>query len=154
MIKVDIDMCALPSVNFKKLTPFATTPTRGTPDSAGLDLYAADTMTIPIHTCVKIPTDIAMEIPSGYFGGVYSRSGTATKRGLRIAQGVAIIDSDYRGNIIVPLFNDSDQPQIVERGERIAQLVVQPYLQINLNLVDELTETERGVGGFGSTGTN
>ena len=140
------------NVKFKKLTPFATAPTRGTSDSAGFDLYAADTIVIPPHKCGKVPTDVAMEIPRGFFGGVYSRSGVATKRGLRIAQGTAVIDADYRGGIIVPLFNDSDEEQIVERGERIAQLVIQPYLQVRLELVDELDETERGEGGFGSTG--
>lgn len=153
MIEVDMNMCTVPTVNFKKLTPFATTPTRGTPDSAGLDLYAADTVVIPPRKCGKIPTDIAMEIPRGYFGGVYSRSGVATKRGLRIAQGTAVIDADYRGNIIVPLFNDSDEEQIIERGERIAQLIIQPCLEVNLSLVGELNDTQRGNGGFGSTGT-
>ena len=141
------------SVKFKKLTPFATAPTRGTPDSAGWDLYAADNMEVMPGRMIKVPTDIAMAIPEGYFGGVYSRSSVATKRGLRIAQGTAVIDADYRGGIIVPLYNDSDEMQIIERGERIAQLIIQPYLNVRLELVDELNETERGSGGFGSTGT-
>lgn len=140
------------SIKFKKLTPFATTPTHGSADAAGWDLYAADSMTIPARACVKIPTDIAVEIPQGYFGGIYPRSGLASKQGLRLANDVGIIDADYRGNVIVAIFNDSAEERIITRGDRIAQLIIQPYLDVRFELVDELDETERGEGGFGSTG--
>lgn len=140
------------NVKFKKLTPFATAPTSGTAASAGWDLYAADSMSVEPGEFIKVPTDIAIAIPNGYFGAVYSRSSVGTKGGLRVCQGVAVIDSDYRGNLIVPLYNQSKETKIVNRGDRIAQLVIQPYLQVRLELVDELDETERGEGGFGSTG--
>ena len=109
-------------------------------------------MVILPHTTLKINTNIAVEIPDGYFGGIYARSGIATKRGLRPANCVGVIDSDYRGNIVVALHNDSDESQIVEPDERIAQLIVQPYLNVELKEVDSLSNTERGHGGFGSTG--
>ena len=142
-------------VNFKKLTNTAHVPTRGSVRAAGYDLYAdiAEPVMIPPHTTVKFPTNIAVELPEDTFGGIYARSGMATKRNLRPANAVGILDCDYRGNIIVALHNDSDFPQIVEVGERIAQLIIQPYLNVEFNKVDNLSETERGNSGFGSTGT-
>lgn len=93
-----------------------------------------------------------MEIPEGYFGAVFARSGLATKRGLRPANCVGVIDSDYRGEIIVALKNDSGGLQVINEGERIAQIVIMPYLQVEFNKVDTLEDTDRGAGGFGSTG--
>ncbi len=144
-------------VNIKKINSNATTPTYGSTEAAGLDLYALiDTETnslfIPSHTTVKINTGIAMEIPKGYFGAVYARSGLSIKNGLRPANCVGVIDSDYRGEIIVALYNDSMEDRIVYNGDRIAQIVITPYLHIELNEVTELSDTERGEGGFGSTG--
>ena len=141
------------NVRFKKLTPFATTPSRGTSDSAGYDLYSAQTIEIAPGGCIKVPTDIAIEIPKGYFGGIYPRSGLSTKKGLRLANCVGVVDADYRGGVIVAIYNDSDEVQVIERGERIAQLIIQPYLDVRLELVDELSDTKRGSGGFGSTGS-
>jgi dUTP pyrophosphatase len=143
-------------VNIKKINSNATTPTYGSTEAAGLDLYALiDTETnslfIPSHTTVKINTGIAMEIPKGYFGAVYARSGLSIKNGLRPANCVGVIDSDYRGEIIVALYNDSMEDRIVYNGDRIAQIVITPYLHIELNEVTELSDTERGEGGFGST---
>ena len=142
------------NINFVKLSKTAKTPSRGSVESAGYDLYADvnDKVVILPHTTLKINTNIAVEIPDGYFGGIYARSGIATKRGLRPANCVGVIDSDYRGNIVVALHNDSDESQIVEPDERIAQLIVQPYLNVELKEVDSLSNTERGHGGFGSTG--
>lgn len=142
-------------IKFKKLTDRAVTPTKAHPEDAGYDLYACmnyDMVFIPPHSTLMIPTDISVEIPEGYFGGIYARSGLATKKGLRPCQGVSVIDSNYRGNIIVPLHNDSDVDQCVQNHERIAQLIVQPYLQFDFTEVDELDDTERGEGGFGSSG--
>ena len=143
-------------INIKLLNEYAKIPTRGTPSSAGLDLYAASDEQIRVlpHDTVKVPTGIAVEIPNGYFGAIYPRSGLATKRGLRLANCVAVIDSDYRGEILVALHNDSGHVQYVDVNERIAQLIIQPYLNVEFNQVDELTDTERGNKGFGSTGSN
>lgn len=142
-------------INIKLLNKYAKIPTRGSAAAAGLDLYAASDEQIRVlpHDTVKVPTGIAMEIPDGYFGAIYPRSGLATKRGLRLANCVAVIDSDYRGEILVALHNDSGHVQYVDVNERIAQLIIQPYLNVEFNQVDELTDTERGKGGFGSTGT-
>lgn len=98
-----------------------------------------------------IRTGIAVEIPKGYFGGIFARSGLATKKGLRLATGNSIIDSDYRGEILIPLYNDSNKGQIVDDGERIAQLIIIPYEDVEFSEVYELSATERGEGGFGST---
>lgn len=142
-------------MRYKKLTDNAKIPTRATDGSAGYDLYGNNTYTIEIlpHTTVMIPTGLAMEIPVGLFGAIFARSGLATKRGLRPANCVAVIDDDYRGDIIVPLHNDSDEPRYVDPGERIAQLVFLPYYLVDWEEVDELDETNRGNGGFGSSGT-
>lgn len=141
-------------INVKKTTPSAIIPTRGSAYAAGYDLYAVIDGQIEIqpHQTVKIGTGICMEIPDGYCGLVYPRSGFATKYGLRPANCVGVIDSDYRGEIIVALHNDSTSPQTVINGDRIAQLVVTEFLTMNFQEVDELNETERGTCGFGSTG--
>lgn len=140
-------------MKIKLLSENATIPTRGTEYSAGYDLYSAVDIIANPKECTKIPTNIAMEIPIGYFGAVYSRSGFATKHGLRVAQGTAVIDADYRGDIIVPLFNDSVIPFEIKKGDRIAQIVFQPFAKVDFEVTDELEETERGTGGFGSTGS-
>lgn len=143
-------------INIKLLNEFAKVPTRGSAQAAGYDLYAAVNYDIEIqpHSTVKVDTGISIEIPEGYFGGIYARSGLATKQGLRPANCIGVVDADYRGPIIVALHNDTMYPQRIKAGERIAQLIIQPYLNVDFNVVDELTDTERGEGGFGSTGTN
>lgn len=142
-------------VQIKKLNENAIIPTNGSEKAAGHDLYACIdgvVLIIPAGQTVKIRTGIAVAIPDGYFGAIYARSGLATKEGLRPANCVGVVDSDYRGEVIVALHNDSDELRCVQNGERIAQLVITPYLPIDLYEVDELDETERGSGGFGSTG--
>lgn len=142
-------------VKIKKLRPDAHMPTSGSRYAAGYDLYACTgegSVTIPPHASAKVGTGIAAAIPEGYFGAVFARSGLASKQGLRPANCVGVCDSDYRGEYIVVLHNDSDETQTVSDGERIAQLVILPYLGARFELADELPETERGAGGFGSTG--
>lgn len=144
-------------VNYKKLDSGAITPTRGSAYAAGLDLYAliqngAKSQRIPAGATVKIGTGIAMEIPDGYFGAVFARSGLATKMGLRPANCVGVVDSDYRGEIIVALHNDTDNCQTIRDGDRVAQLVIMPYLPVELCEMTDLSDTARGAGGFGSTG--
>ena len=142
------------NVKVKRLTKTAVIPEKGSKYSAGFDLSAdinSDMIIFP-HTTVKIPTGLSFELPEGYFGAIYARSGLATKQGLRPANAVGVADSDYRGEYIVALYNDSNETRIVEPGQRIAQLVIQPYLDCNLVDSAELSETERGDGGFGSTG--
>lgn len=144
-------------INIKMLTKNAKVPMRGSNNAAGYDLYAdispkLNFITIPPHQTVKIGTGISMEIPEGYFGGIFARSGLATKEGLRPANCTAVIDSDYRGEIIVPLHNDTDTDRFITRGERIAQLVILPYLEVEFQEVDKLSTTVRGKDGFGSTG--
>lgn len=140
-------------MKIKLLSENGKIPTRGSAEAAGYDLYAAAPAIILPHTTEKIPTDIAIQIPYGYWGGIYARSGLATKKGLRPANCCGVVDSDYRGPVIVALHNDTENPQTIEPGERIAQLIIQPYIAPNFEVVDELTETERGECGFGSTGT-
>lgn len=141
-------------VNIKLLNKLAKIPTRGSVEAAGMDLYAAsdEEICIPAHQTVKVDTGISLEIPKGYFGGIYARSGLATKRSLRPANCIGVIDSDYRGPVIVALHNDSDETQYIDPQERIAQLIIQPYLNIEFNVVDNLDDTDRGSAGFGSTG--
>ena len=138
----------------KKLDERAVIPTYATPNSAGADLYnkAGEDVTVPPHGTAFIKTGLAVEIPEGYVGLVFARSGIASKRGLAPANKVGVIDSDYRGEWMVALHNHSDVPATVEGGERIAQVVVVPYVQGVFTEVDELSDTERGEGGFGSTG--
>lgn len=143
-------------INIKKLTATATLPTRGSEYAAGYDLYADIEKDIQIapHTTAKIGTGLAMEIPEGYFGAVFARSGLASKEGLRPANCVGVCDSDYRGEYIVALHNDSDEVRTVTPQERIAQLVVMPFLSAEFVEVQSLEDTARGAGGFGSTGKN
>ena len=141
-------------INIKKLTDTAKTPTRGSERAAGYDLYAdvKNQVMISPHETAKIGTGLAVEIPDGYFGAIFARSGLAAKEGLRPANCVGVCDSDYRGEYIVAVHNDSDQPRVIDPGERIAQLVVMPYLAVTFEEVTELTDTNRGEDGFGSTG--
>ena len=143
------------TVKFKKLTPNAIVPTYGTEFSAGADLYSGMTEPVIINagTTEFIKTGIAMEIPEGLVGLVYARSGMACKKGLAPANKVGVIDSDYRGEIIVALHNHSNNPVTIEPKDRIAQIVLAPYITADFNEVEELDDTERGEGGFGSTGT-
>ena len=142
-------------VNFKKLDNRATVPTYGTEFSAGADLYAVcdGDITIKSGETVLIHTGIAMEIPCGYGGFVFARSGLASKKGLAPANKVGVIDSDYRGEIMVALHNHSGADKVISHGERIAQLVVMPYVACEFIECDELDSTSRGAGGFGSTGS-
>ena len=142
-------------VKVKKLRPGAKLPTFGSEFAAGADLYACleEGVTIDSHETKLIPTGIAMEIPVGWAGLVYARSGLAMKRDLAPANKVGVVDADYRGELMVALHNHGTQPQTVEPGERIAQLVLTPYLQAHYYEVPELSDTARGSGGFGSTGT-
>lgn len=142
------------TVKVKRLTKTAKMPERGSKFSAGYDLSADinDHILIRPKETIKIPTGLSFEVPEGYFGGIYARSGLATKQGLRPANSVGVADSDFRGEYIVALHNDSDTTRIIEPGQRIAQVVFQPYLMCELEEADNLTETERGEGGFGSTG--
>lgn len=141
-------------VRFRRVSELAHIPTRGSEKAAGYDLYAAiqDPVSIPPHETVKIDTGLQFEIPDGYFAAIYARSGIAAKEGLRPANCTGVCDSDYRGNYIVALHNDSETTRIVTPGERIAQMVVIPYLSICFEESDSLSDTERGGGGFGSTG--
>lgn len=143
-------------INIKRLADTAKIPTRGSKCAAGYDLYADSdhAVTIPAHETVMVNTGLSMAIPDGYFGAIFARSGLAAKRQLRPGNCVGIIDSDYRGPIIVALHNDSDFDRVIDPYERIAQIVIMPYLGAEFVEADELDETVRGDGGFGSTGTN
>ena len=145
MIKVDI----------KKLNDRALLPTRGSEQAAGWDLYSnnEEVVNVEAHATVMIGTGLSMAIPDGYFGAVYARSGLATKQGLRPANCVGVIDSDYRGEVIVSLHNDTNERKIINSSERIAQIVIIPYLAVEFDEKDTLDETKRGNNGFGSTGT-
>lgn len=143
------------NVNIKKLNPKATVPSYGSEYAAGADLYACldgDVVIAP-HATVVIPTGIAIELPVGYAGLIYARSGLATKKGLAPANKVGVVDCDYRGEVKVALHNHGEVAQTVSCGERVAQLVITPYVTASFVLADELSETVRGEGGFGSTGT-
>ena len=141
-------------MKIKKLNERAVTPTYGSEFSAGADLYACEGKEIVIEAgeTKLIHTGIAMEIPNGYVGLIYARSGLAAKRGLAPANKVGVIDSDYRGEIMVALYNQSGTSQAIADGERIAQIVFTPYASAEFSVVDSLDDTDRGEGGFGSTG--
>ena len=167
-------------IQIKKLNNNAIIPTQGSTYSAGYDLYACldenvdkiviqphttekigtglaiaipnGKIVIQPHTTEKIGTGLAIAIPNGYFGAIFARSGISSKKGLRPANCVGVCDSDYRGEYIVALHNDTDNVQIVEQHERIAQLVVMPYLELDFEECKNLSETTRGANGFGSTG--
>ena len=138
----------------KLLNNLAKMPTRGSLFAAGYDLYAAtfEDITIRPHETVKIDTGLSLAIPETWFGAIFARSGIATKQGLRPANCVGVIDSDYRGPVIVALHNDTNEDQIVPAGSRIAQIVFMPYYTTTFEIVDDLDSTERADGGFGSTG--
>ncbi len=143
-------------VNLKKLRPDAVIPAYGTEFAAGADLYACmdETVEIKPGETQFIHTGIALEIPDGLVGLVYARSGMACKKGVAPANKVGVIDSDYRGEIMVALFNHSKNALTVSKGERIAQLVLTPYITADFIETDSLKESVRGAGGFGSTGTH
>lgn len=140
-------------VAFKKMDVNAKTPTKGSADAAGFDLYSIETTILKPGMTAKVHTGISIAIPQGCFGGIFARSGLATKQGLAPINCVGIIDADYRGELIVALHNHSSVTQKIELGDRIAQLIIIPYLKTQLIELDELDDTERGEGGFGSTGT-
>ena len=142
------------SVRVKKLKENAKLPTYGTEFSAGADLYACleSAVTIAPGRSAFIPTGIALEVPVGCAGLIYARSGMACKRGLAPANKVGVVDSDYRGEITVVLYNHGQEPQTVENGERVAQFVITPVLTPSFEEAEELSDTARNVGGFGSTG--
>lgn len=141
-------------IKFKKLRAGAVTPTRGSAYAAGYDLYACldNTVTIAPGETAMISTGLSVAVPEGYFGAVFARSGFASKQGLRPANCVGVCDSDYRGEYTVALHNDSALPREIANGDRIAQLVVMPFLEVEFEEAEELSETARGAGGFGSTG--
>ena len=142
-------------IRIKKLNENARIPTRATEGSAGADLYAvcdSDCVEFQPHETVLIHTGLAFEIPEGFVGLVFARSSLGTKRGLAPANKVGVIDSDYRGEVMVSLHNHTGEIQRIENGERIAQFVVVPFLSTEFVESDELDTTERGSGGFGSTG--
>ena len=142
------------AVKIKKLNARATVPTYGSSSAAGADLYAClgSSVRIKPSETAMIPTGLALEIPDGYVGLIYARSGLACREGLAPANKVGVIDSDYRGEIVVALFNHSSEERTVEDGQRVAQLVITTYVTADFILSDELGNTERGSGGFGSTG--
>ena len=140
-------------IKVKKLKPEAVLPVRGSEYAAGYDLCACieQPITIGPHNTQKVGTGLSIELPIGTFGAIFARSGLATKRGLRPANCVGVCDSDYRGEYIVALHNDTDTYQTIKPGDRIAQLVVMQFEELEFT-EDNLSDTERGEGGFGSTG--
>jgi len=143
------------TVKIKKLNEDAVIPTYGSAEAAGCDLYALlDTDEVVIHpgSTALVHTGISVEIPHGCYGGIYARSGLASKKGLRPANCTGVIDADYRGEIMVALHNDSSNIQTISNHERIAQMIIERYEKAEFLIVDDLVETERGEGGFGSTG--
>lgn len=141
-------------IKIKKLNSLAKIPTRGSEAAAGYDLYAATDYNIEIspHSTVKIGTGLSFELPEKTFAAIFARSGIATRRGLRPANCVGVIDSDYRGECIVALHNDTDEVMTVGANERIAQIVLLPYIEMNFTETTELSETKRNQGGFGDSG--
>lgn len=144
-------MCDL-NVKLKRLSPDGTIPTRGSKYSAGFDLYAAHDYLLQPGETALIHTGFAMQLPAGYFGAIFARSGLSTKHGVRPANCVGVVDCDYSGEVMVPLHNDSDKPYDIGQCERVAQMVLLPYHNVHFEEVEELNSTERGSGGFGSTG--
>lgn len=136
----------------KKLHPDAIIPTQAHSGDAGWDLYASEEAWVASHSVVKVGTGVSFALPDNMFGAIYARSGLATKQGLRPANCVGICDSSYRGEYIVPIYNDSNEAQCIRAGERIAQVIFQRYEPVETKEVDELPESDRGTGGFGSTG--
>ena len=155
-------------LKIKRLSETATIPTKAHPTDACFDLYAdigyttaryvdslrevPDSIIIRPHETIKVHTGIATNIPHGYWGAVFARSGLATKQGLRPAQGVPVIDEPYTGEWLIPLHNDTDEDKIVHHGDRIAQFMLLPWYETTITEVDELEATDRGSRGFGSSG--
>ena len=144
-------------VKIKRLSDTSTLPAYAHEGDAGMDLYAdiptdKEKLIIPPHESVMIPCGFAIAIPNGYFGAIYARSGLASKQGLRPSNCVGVVDSGYRNQVMVALHNDTDYERIVSHGDRIAQMIVQPFPKVSLIEVNELDDTERGMGGFGSSG--
>ena len=141
-------------IKYQKLNELAHEPTRGSAEAAGYDLYAAtdSSIAIPAHTTIKIGTGLAFELPDNTFAAIFARSGLATKQGLRPANCVGVCDSDYRGEYIVALHNDTNVEQVVQPGDRIAQMILLPYIPMIFEETQNLSETDRGSDGFGSTG--
>ena len=141
-------------LRIKKLRENAQMPTYGSEYAAGADMYAAidEAVTIQPNETKFIPTGLAFEIPEGYAGFIYARSGLASKKGLAPANKVGVVDADYRGEVMVALHNHGKEAQTVEAGERIAQMIIAPFVAVNYIFSDELDDTVRGAGGFGSTG--
>ena len=152
----------LPDLELKihRLNEEAILPTKGSQEAAGFDLYAniaeiqdgAHSISIEPRSTVLIPTGFSMEIPTGFFGAIYARSGLASKQGLRPANCVGVVDSDYRGEVMIALHNDTDNPKTITHGQRIAQFILQPCFHTTITEVNNLSTTDRGEGGFGSTG--
>lgn len=142
-------------LKIKKIRENAVVPKRATSGSAGMDLYSCleEAITVMPHECVKIPTGIAVALPSPLYGAfIFARSGLSINHGLAPANCVGVVDSDYRGEVIVGLVNQFNEPYTIEPGERVAQMVIMPVSLMSVQECDELDETDRGVGGFGSTG--
>ncbi len=141
-------------IRIKKLSDTAGIPERGSSSAAGYDLRAdvQEPVIVAPHETRMIPTGLSLEIPEGYFGGIFARSGLAAREGLRPSNCVGVVDSDYRGPVMVALHNDSEEARTVDPYERIAQLIILPFLAAEFELCEELAETVRGKGGFGSTG--
>lgn len=143
------------TVNIRCIDESAVVPTRCSAGAAGYDLYAhmdCDALAIQPFETVRIGTGICIEIPDDCFGAVCARSGLATKKGLAPINAPGVVDCDYRGEVIVALHNYSSDTQTIENGERIAQMIIMPFVSADFNVVESLGETERGGGGFGSTG--
>ena len=142
-------------INIKKLNGKAVMPVYRSEFAAGADLYACIDKDVEIapHATEVIPTGIALELPIGYAGLIYARSGLATKKGLAPANKVGVVDCDYRGEVKVALHNHSETAQTIAAGERVAQLVITPYITAQFVEAEELSDTARGAGGFGSTGS-
>ena len=140
------------NISIQKLHPDAILPQYGSADAAGADLCSIEEITIAPGETKLVHTGLAMAIPQGYGGFIFARSGLATKRGLAPANKVGVVDADYRGEVMVALYNQGSTEQMILKGERIAQMVFLPCPQATLELCDSLEETERGNGGFGSTG--
>ncbi len=143
-------------MKIKKLNEYAVIPTRGSEHAAGYDLYCAlpeeEVIAIPPHATKMIPTGLAMALPKNSFGAIFARSGLASKQGLRPANCVGVVDSDYRGEVMVALHNDTNEEQHIRGNSRIAQLIILNYHSLDFKEVDELSDTARSSGGFGSTG--
>lgn len=139
-------------LKIKRLNEDAIMPKYQTVGSAGFDLCATEVAIIEPHKTVIIGSGLSFEIPEGFFGAVYARSGLGIKNGIRLANDVGIIDSDYRGEVKIALHNDSDVPFTITKGMRCCQMLIQPVVQCEIEEATDLTDTERGQGGLGSTG--